>query len=1073
MRKFLSLLALLSVLLTSAVTLSAQDRPNLVELLQNDGRFSTLLAALDAAGLTDALQGDGPYTLLASTDDAIAASLETMGMTPQAMLSNPDVLSQILRYHVVPGRYTFRNLSRGATLGTALAGQRVTFALTDGIFTANDAVISDIDNLASNGVMYAIDSVLIPPSVQEALAATPEPTAEPTEAATPEPTPEPTPVAGVAAERPNLVALLEADGRFSTLLAAIDAAGLTGSLSDGGPFTLLAATDDAFAVAFDTLGMTADEVLADRSLTSQIVLYHVLRGRHLYRTLTGGATFESLLLGNPVAFALNDGILTAGGGGSALSDIDNIAANGVMHVVDSVLLPPSVLALVPTEEPTAEPTEAATPEPTPEATPVAGVAAERPNLVALLEADGRFSTLLAAIDAAGLTGSLSDGGPFTLLAPTDDAFAALLEQLGLTADDVLANRSLTNQLVLSHIIRGRYTFRNLTSGPTLPTLLLGQSVTFSLADGVFAANGAPILDIDNLAANGVMQVVDAVILPPSVQALIPTEEPTAEPTPEPTAAPTEAATPEPTPEATPVAGVAAERPNLIEVLQADGRFSTLLALIDAAGQTETLSAGGPFTLLAPTDDAFAALLGQLGMSPEQALTNPTLIRPVLLYHVVPGRYLYRHLTGGATLPTLLTDESVTFSLDAGILSVNGAPISDIDNLASNGVMYALDAVLLPPAVQALLAPPEPTVEPTPEPTPEATPVAGVEAERPNLLALLEADGRFSTLLAAIDTAGLGGTLSDGGPFTLLAPTDDAFAATFDALNLSADTVLADRARVNQLLLYHVVRGRYTFRNLTSGPTLPTLLLGQSVTFSLADGVFAANDAPILDIDNLASNGVMLVVDAVMLPPDVRATLESNPRVRVANFSPDANSVDVYVNGTLSSMTGITFASVTAWTNVSAGTYEIGVAPAGGDPVATVSVEASASQWLTIVVNGSLSRGTLRVSAIPEDFSPLAEGMVRLSLYNAVEGSDPYNVTVDGEPVVIRLGYPLTLGNNDGYFSADVPAGEHVIQYVLTRDPATVVFTVTNGTLEAGMSYLIAAAGSPGAPGIVTAVSPVP
>ena len=76
---------------------------------------------------------------------------------------------------------------------------------------------------------------------------------------------------------------------------------------------------------------------------------------------------------------------------------------------------------------------------------------------------------MAAVDAAGLRGMLAGDGPFTLLAPTNDAFAALLDQTGMTQDDLLANTSLLKQIILQHVIPGRYLFRDLTSGPTLPS----------------------------------------------------------------------------------------------------------------------------------------------------------------------------------------------------------------------------------------------------------------------------------------------------------------------------------------------------------------------------------------------------------------------------------------------------------------------------------------------------------------------------------------------------------------------------------------------------------------------------
>ena len=551
MRKLITLLALLVLLLTSAVHLFAQDRPNLVELLQNDssGRFTTLLSALDAAGLTDSLTGAGPYTLLAPTNDAFAALLDQMGMTQDDLFADTDALGSILRYHIIPGRYFFRNLTSGPTLSTALAGEKVTFDLTDGVFTVEGANIGDPDNLASNGIMHAIDSVMLPPSVT---LAAPEPTAEPTEAATPEPTV----VAGVPEARPDLITLLQNDpsGRFTTLLAAIDAAPLSKDLLSGdGPFTLLAPTDDAFAALFDQMGMTQDELLADRSTLTKILLYHVVPGQYFFRNLTSGPTLPTELLGQSVTFDLTDGVFTVQG--ANIGDPDNLASNGIMHAIDSVMLPPDVAAALatpePTEAPTATPTIPPTPTPTettpPPPTPttpptatlaptvaptVAGIPAERPNLIALLQndPDGRFTTLLAAIDAAGLTSTISDGGPFTLFAPTNDAFAALLSQFGMTPDQAMGNKALLNPLILYHVVPGQYFYRNLTSGPTLNTLLTGQTVQVALTDGNLTVNGAAVSDPDNLASNGIIHAIDAVLLPPPVAALIATPEPTAEPT---------------------------------------------------------------------------------------------------------------------------------------------------------------------------------------------------------------------------------------------------------------------------------------------------------------------------------------------------------------------------------------------------------------------------------------------------------------------------------------------------------------------------------------------------------------
>ncbi len=315
-------------------------------------------------------------------------------------------------------------------------------------------------------------------------------------------------------------------------------------------------------------------------------------------------------------------------------------------------------------------------------------AQERPSIPEILtnDADGRFTTLLAAVEAAGLVETLSGEGPFTLLAPTNDAFAAALEALGMTPLDVLSNPELLTAILTYHVLPGQYFFRNLTGGPSIATVQ-GEEVDFDLTDGAFTVNGINIGDVDNIASNGIIQVIDGVLIPPSIAATLtaPAEQ-TAEPTAEPTT------------------GEAAVRANLPEALaaDADGRFTTLLAAVEAAGLVDALNGDGPFTVFAPTNDAFVAALDYLGLDASDLLGDTELLTRILSYHVAPGQFFFRDLIGGATISTLLGD-SIGSSLTLGQnelaqFTVNGITISDVDNVAGNGVFYAIDGVLLPPAL---------------------------------------------------------------------------------------------------------------------------------------------------------------------------------------------------------------------------------------------------------------------------------------------------------------------------------------------------------------------------------------
>lgn len=136
--------------------------------------------------------------------------------------------------------------------------------------------------------------------------------------------------------------------------------------------------------------------------------------------------------------------------------------------------------------------------------------------------------------------------------------------------------------------------------------------------------------------------------------------------------------------------------NVVEKAQADARFSTLAGAVVAADLASTLSGDGPFTVFAPTDDAFAALLDELGVTREQLLADKALLTQVLTYHVVPGQVRRAQVPLGAPITTV---QGQTFTVDGGLAITDQrgrvANIVETDVLASNGVIHALDRVILP------------------------------------------------------------------------------------------------------------------------------------------------------------------------------------------------------------------------------------------------------------------------------------------------------------------------------------------------------------------------------------------
>jgi transforming growth factor-beta-induced protein len=309
----------------------------------------------------------------------------------------------------------------------------------------------------------------------------------------------------------------------------------------------------------------------------------------------------------------------------------------------------------------------------------------------------------------------------------------------------------------------------------------------------------------------------------------------------------------------PTAVFAQDEPaNIVDTAVAAGSFNTLVAAVQAAGLVDTLKGEGPFTVFAPTDEAFAKLpagtVDTLLADPEGALTQ------ILLYHVVPGKVMSSDLSDGLEAATV-QGENVTFTLADGKAMVNDANIATADIETSNGVIHVIDTVLLPPSVAAASA----------EATAEAMPEAAAAAEAPAAEATAIADivdtavaaGNFSTLVAAVQAAGLVDALKGEGPFTVFAPTDEAFAKLPAG---TVDALLADpEGDLTQILLYHVVPGKVMAADVTDGLNATTLQ-GESVKFSITDGKVYINDAQVVTTDIETSNGVIHVIDSVLLPP---------------------------------------------------------------------------------------------------------------------------------------------------------------------------------------------------------------
>jgi transforming growth factor-beta-induced protein len=308
-------------------------------------------------------------------------------------------------------------------------------------------------------------------------------------------------------------------GQFSTLIAAIDAAGLTETLQGEGPFTVLAPTDAAFEAAFEALGITAEELLADTDTLTEILLYHVL-GQE------ADSSVVATLDGQEVPTLQGESILvTVDGGTISINEAqvvspDLAADNGIVHVINGVLLPPTVAEALGVASAPEETTTTTVPEETTTTTeaPMDPTIAE--IVVELASADpAEFTILLAAVQAAdpAVLDALSDPNQeLTVFAPTDAAFEAALETLGITAEDLLASEDLTN-ILLYHVAPGVFLAADVVAAApidALPTLLEGGTLLVQVVDGSVVINeSATVIQADVVASNGVIHVIDAVLLP--------------------------------------------------------------------------------------------------------------------------------------------------------------------------------------------------------------------------------------------------------------------------------------------------------------------------------------------------------------------------------------------------------------------------------------------------------------------------------------------------------------------------------------------------------------------------------
>jgi uncharacterized surface protein with fasciclin (FAS1) repeats len=689
-----------------------------VDVIVNSPDHNTLEAAVIAAELDGTLSGDGPFTVFAPTDAAFDALPDG---TVDALLQDPTGdLAQILLYHVLGDQVQSSSLVNGQSV-TTLNGKDINVSISNGNVFINNVLVTMADIPADNGVVHVIEAVLLPPTIT---------------------------VVDVIVESPI----------HNTLETAVIAADLATTLSGDGPFTVFAPTDAAFDALPDG---TLETLLQDPSGTlTDILLYHVISAEVPSTALSTGQTIATIN-GKAISVLIENGDVFIN---NARVTMANIATdNGIVHVIDAVLLPPRIT--------------------------VVDVIVDSPD----------HNTLETAVIAAELAETLSGDGPFTVFAPTDAAFDALpMGTVEALLQDPTGDLA---QILLYHVLGAEVLSSDLANGQIASTLN-GSDIIVRIENGSVFINDAQVTMADIQTDNGVVHVIDAVLLPRAV--------------------------------------------TVVDIIVNSPVHNTLEAAVIAAGLAGTLSGDGPFTVFAPTDDAFDALPDG---TVEALLQDPTGdLAQILLYHVLGAEVLSTDLVDGQMAMTL-NGADVMVTIDNGNVFINDAQVVAVDIQTDNGVVHVIDAVLLPPT----------------------NTVVDIIVDSPD----------HNTLEAAVIAAELAETLSGDGPFTVFAPTDDAFDALPDG---TVETLLQDpTGDLAQILLYHVLGAEVLSTDLVDGQ-MATTLNGADIVVTLDNGNVFINDAQVTVADIRAVNGVVHVIDAVLLPTTTSVSNEN-----------DFNSFEVFPN----------------------------------------------------------------------------------------------------------------------------------------------------------------------------------
>jgi len=553
------------------------------------------------------------------------------------------------------------------------------------------------------------------------------------------------------------------DDSFSTLLGLLQGEDLTDALGEeDATFTVFAPTNAAFG-PYDL-----DAIAGTEGAVGEILRYHVVQGAAVASgDLTDGQTIETLA-GDELTVSLRDGNVFIDGAQVTQPDVE--ADNGIIHVIDRTLIGNQNLA----------------------------------NVAAFVN---ETSVLFDTVAGAGLGEAFADAEQWTVFGPNNATFENA-DLSGFSEEEIA-------QILQYHAVAGSATTSTalldlLAEGEVTLTTVQGEDLTIALdGDQVVFNDGQATLDVANLdyfASNGILHVIDGLLLPPS---LVP---------------------------ATTIA----------DVVAGDENFSTLLAALQAADLVDPLAdEEATFTVFAPNNDGFAPI------NTDVLLAQPALSE-VLGYHVIPDAEIAAaDLSEGDNPVTTLAGEELTVVVNDDGVFIEGSEVVNFDIEADNGIIHVLDRTLL---------------------------------GNQNLANVVQFTAETEELFGAVGNAGLADAFVNADGWTVFGPNN----ATFENADLSG---FSD-AEIAEVLQYHVFPDGLTssgdllqLLSDNGGEVTLTTLQGEDLTIAQDGEEIVFNDSDdgpqaTLDLSNLdyfGSNGILHVIDGLLLPPSLTATAISDAR----------------------------------------------------------------------------------------------------------------------------------------------------------------------------------------------------